>query len=67
MVENVLTSLVHLKQVTWDAPMAPLSCCQDVRSSKRESLLGRQREAQVWLSCHPAANLVGHGGALLVD
>ena len=29
--------------------------------------LGWAEEAQVWLSCHPAANLVGCGRAQLID
>lgn len=32
-----------------------------------EKHLGWAEEAQVWLSCHPAANLVGRGRAQLID
>lgn len=67
MVGNVLPSLVHVKQVAWGIPEAPLSCCQNVYSPKKESILGGQGEAPVCLSCHPAADLVGHGGGQIID
>lgn len=52
-----------MRQDTWDILKAPPNYSQNAHSPKRESILGRQGEAQVWPSWYPAVSLLGHGGS----